>query len=485
MGGENNGYLASTEFYDPVGNSWSGKAPMLTARYYLGASPVTIGGVAGALAVGGGNPGYLSAAEFYDPGANTWAAKATMLTARWGLAVAPVTIGGVAGVLAIGGIGASGYTAVCEFYDPSANAWSAVAPVSSARVGMSACSVTMGGVAGVLAMGGFTGTWQATAEFYDPGANTWTSVAPMTNARQILAAAPVTIGGVTGVLAVGGNNTGGILPNVEFYDPAANTWTNKAALPIASDALAASPVTIAGTAGVLETGGYNGGPLGSARFYDPTANTWSAMASMLTSRWGLASVPLSLVPPSPTESGTPTATRTASPTRTISPTASESGTTTTSATQSPSGTATACATPTTTATGSGSRTATHTASGTGSETAMATITWTETKSLTPTPTTTITAPRLYVDRNVFSPSNGEKVGIHVELVGEAVSQVVLFNSAGEWVITLFAGTLPARTAQVLWWDGRNDKGSPCASGVFVVRLSIGVKALVRRVGLTR
>src|SRR5438067_6271696 len=68
-------------------------------------------------------------------------------------------------------------------------------------------------------------------EAYDPATNTWSQKAPMATARQIFAAGALngTIYALGGVGLVG--NSFGALASVEAYDPAGNTWTPAPPLP--------------------------------------------------------------------------------------------------------------------------------------------------------------------------------------------------------------------------------------------------------------
>ena len=268
-----NASYSTAEFYNATTNSWTSVASMLTARHGLAAAPVTIGGVAGVLAVGGGDSTTtFSTAEFYNPVSNTWSTMAFMQTGRGYLAAAPVTIGGVVGVLAVGGTGSGvGLLSSAEFYDPISNSWAYVASMPTARYQLAAAPVVIGGVAGVLVVGGSNGTTLSTAEFYNPGTDSWFTMASLLNASQQLTAAPVTIGAVGGVLAIGGNPT-------EFYDPGTDSWSTTAPMPNPSADLAAAPVTIGGVGGVLAIGG------AAAEFYNPGNNSWSAMAPMLIAR---------------------------------------------------------------------------------------------------------------------------------------------------------------------------------------------------------
>jgi hypothetical protein len=60
------------------------------------------------------------------------------------------------------------------------------------------------------------------AELYDPVANTWTAVSPMTTPRIDAAAAVLDDGRV---LVAGGSDGANALASAELYDPVANTWT--------------------------------------------------------------------------------------------------------------------------------------------------------------------------------------------------------------------------------------------------------------------
>jgi len=245
----------------------------------------------GVLAVGGSDATTIYAlAEFYDTGANTWTTMAAMPTARNGLCLVDVTLGGIAGALAVGGYAPSitAVTGAAEFYDPNTNSWTTMAPMNVPRYGVAGAIATVGGVTGVLVVGGSSGSWLNTVEFYDPGANTWTVMAPMPTTRHGLCAAPVTYGGVAGVLAVGGWN-GALQAAAEFYNPGSNSWSSLAPLPGGgNDWPSGAAITVGGVAGMLVAGGWTGGNNATAYFYDPGANSWSARAPLSLARHAAA-----------------------------------------------------------------------------------------------------------------------------------------------------------------------------------------------------
>ncbi|MCG2726473.1 MAG: fibronectin type III domain-containing protein, partial [Elusimicrobia bacterium] len=239
------------------GNTWTTKAVMPTARYYLAAAAV--GGKI--YAIGGYGP--KNANEEYDPVANDWTIKADMPTARNNLAAAAA--GGK--LYAIGGSGG-----INEEYDPAANTWTTKAVMPVARSQLSA--VTVGGK--IYAIGGDTATDKENEE-YDPAADTWTTKAVMPTGRIRFAA--VAIGGR--IYAIGG--LGGTYKENEEYDTVANVWTTKAEMPTGRYGLAAAAVS--GKIYVI------GGEINKENEeYDPAADTWAIKAAMPTARYGLATV---------------------------------------------------------------------------------------------------------------------------------------------------------------------------------------------------
>jgi hypothetical protein len=210
--------VADVTFYDGEKDAWRALAPMSGTRASFVTVPVTIGGVAGVLAIGGS--GTAVGAEFYDPTKDAWRSVAPLPTPRYGIAAAPLVDGRV---LVVGGADqetAGHYYAFAHVYDPNADTWKEVAPLSTPRVGAAAAPVTIGGNTGVLVVGGAPSPGGAaslaTAEFYD--GSSWRAVAPMSTARAGLAAAQVAIGNVLGVLVVGGANTATVA-TAEFYQP--------------------------------------------------------------------------------------------------------------------------------------------------------------------------------------------------------------------------------------------------------------------------
>jgi N-acetylneuraminic acid mutarotase len=233
---------ALTTEYEPATDTWTTRAPMPTSRFLLATSVVN-GRI---YAIGGGpaafKPG-LSVVEEYDPVTDTWTTKARMPTARWGLSSSVVD----GKIYAIGGTGASsfwsGFRRTVEEYDPLTDTWSKKADMPTARI-LFSTNVVDGKI---YAIGGVLGTKAclSTVEAYDPATDTWTTKTPMPTARYAHASAVVdgkiyVIGGGP----VGGANHAGPagLSVVEAYDPATDTWTRKADIPLPRGLLSASAV---------------------------------------------------------------------------------------------------------------------------------------------------------------------------------------------------------------------------------------------------
>ena len=91
---------------------------------------------------------------------------------------------------------------------------------------------------------------------------------------------------------IGGYQSGvRVLTTVEMYNPTANTWTTKAAMPTPRYLLAGA---LGSDGRIYAMGGSNDSStyLSTVEAYDPTLNAWSSAASMPTARDGLAAATL-------------------------------------------------------------------------------------------------------------------------------------------------------------------------------------------------
>src|SRR5262249_26499865 len=107
-------------------------------------------------------------------------------------------------------------TTTAEVYDPTTNAWSAVAPMANPHTDHRALLLKDSRVI----VTGYT------SEIYDPAKNTWTSTGPMSFIRWYYTATVLPDGRV---LVSGGGGAFGA-SSTEIYTPATNSWTAAASM---------------------------------------------------------------------------------------------------------------------------------------------------------------------------------------------------------------------------------------------------------------
>ena len=211
--------MASVSFV--AEGSWTRKADMPTARFGL-----STGVVDGKIyAIGGGKTAYgtyLSTVEEYDPATDTWTEKTDMPTARNGHAAAVVN----GKIYVIGGEPSSQASiSTVEEYDPSTDTWTRKADMPTRRTFLCASAVNgkIYAIGGVIAGEPADPDWDTRhVEEYDPATDTWTRKADMPIQRSCFSASVVdgkiyVIGGVTGNLHEPSIST------VQEYDPVTDT----------------------------------------------------------------------------------------------------------------------------------------------------------------------------------------------------------------------------------------------------------------------
>jgi len=263
------------------GDTWTAKSPMPTARAMLSTSAVDgkIYAIGGRQTNGGSAS---SAVEQYDPVTDTWTTKAPMPTARQWLSTSAVN----GKIYAFGGTPRTYEPAfsTVEEYDPATDTWTEKAPMSGARFVFSTSVVdgkiyAIGGSIRTMRMTGGGEPPSSTVAAYDPATDTWTEKAPMPTARMFLTTSVANgkIYAIGGATAAGGT----ILSTVEEYDPATDTWTSKASMPTGKGSSSASAVN-----GIIYVigGGNFGTAFSTVEAYDPTTDTWTEKTSMPRAR---------------------------------------------------------------------------------------------------------------------------------------------------------------------------------------------------------
>ena len=243
----------------------------------------------------------------YDPASNQWAKKRPMRLASHHVAFATLNNK----IYAFGGFtypdsGAPAWNPVNNAweYDPATDEWKELAPMPTRRGAAAAAGVANGKIyvtGGANSLPGVTenGIHPArphnvmpTVEEYDPAANTWKTVRPLLLARNHHVAVGVAdkiyvIGGRVGAAFISGTSNNVDL--VEMYDPATDLWMPRTRMPTARSAIGAGVYNNQ----ILVAGGEGQDQRFLAAFkaveaYDPVLNRWQILPSMPRPRHGLA-----------------------------------------------------------------------------------------------------------------------------------------------------------------------------------------------------
>jgi len=204
-----------------------------------------------------------------------WIKKADMSSGRGHLSTIAVN----GRIYAIGGTTYSGIgISTVEEYDPVTDKWTKKSDMSGGRRGLSTCVIN----GKIYAIGGWNKVPFPTVEEYDPVANEWTKKANMPTARWVHSASVVNgkiyaIGGRTGTFTQGPP-----FSIVEEYDPATDTWTEKADMPTPRWGHSASVINgeiyaIGGSQDEITA-------LSVVEEYDPVTDTWTERTDIPTAR---------------------------------------------------------------------------------------------------------------------------------------------------------------------------------------------------------
>jgi N-acetylneuraminic acid mutarotase len=266
--------------------AWIAEKPLPTASMGLAAAvcDAPSSGLGQWVYAIGGSHGNLSAAVAgYDTVGQTWSARPSMPTARTGIAAA-ISPGRIH---VLGGFGVSASLTTHEVYEPANDSWSTAAPLPTQRGALAAVT----GPDGLIyAIGGYDGNAAvATVDAYDPAHDKWTSKKPMNSPRTWHAA----VVGHDGLIYAIGGGTPTILNSMESFNVNTNTWTTSpVTLPAATCGLAAAVdpsgliYAIGGDAPVGTT------PTVTANVYsyNPAAPGWTSAPALSGARAALAAV---------------------------------------------------------------------------------------------------------------------------------------------------------------------------------------------------
>jgi photosystem II stability/assembly factor-like uncharacterized protein len=263
------------ELYNPAAGSWANTMAMAHRRWEHTATLLATGKV---IVAGGFNSGndFLTGAELYDPGTETWTSAGNMNTKRMFHTATLLPNGKV---LVTGGFNIDGITNTAELYDPGTGMWSSTANMSTSRRDHTATLLPNGKV--LIAGGGNSGGGTGSAELFDPAGNgglgSWTPTGSMNASRGGTA----TLLPNGRVLVVGAGIGGPGLVSAELYDPATESWTST---PNMSTPRNGHTANLLANGKVLVAGGVTNVALASAELYDPNTGLWNTTGSMNTAR---------------------------------------------------------------------------------------------------------------------------------------------------------------------------------------------------------
>ncbi|MFN2290480.1 MAG: Kelch repeat-containing protein [Anaerolineae bacterium] len=222
----------------------------------------------------------------YDPGTDTWAQKTGMLHESTFSAAG--VVGGKIYVIGGSAYDGAGAEAFVQEYDPASDAWTEKASMPTPRDGLVTAVVDDR----IYAIGGWqpvastmTANVQVAVEEYDPATDTWAQRASLPTKRVC----PM-VGVVEDKIYVIGGQTGGIsgmLASVVEYDPATDTWTEKSPMPDKRTWGAATvhegQIYVFGGSDTFEW------PASASLFvYDPATDAWTEREDMPFERWILS-----------------------------------------------------------------------------------------------------------------------------------------------------------------------------------------------------
>lgn len=236
-----------------------------------------------------GEPSTNAFAERFNPATELWTSAGQFTQSDLALLPSQRHSATLVGdkVVVIGGVSSSGAGKKVWIYDTRSGAWSMGKDAATQHIAHGA--VALGNqkvlvIGGDCRFGGAVACASGSVEEYDVAANTWTQKAPMPIALQ---SSSTTLLADGRILVAGGSNNFGSVDTAQIYDPATNTWSirtssmNESRYYHTATLLKNGKVLVAGGNKVL-----NGVATASktAEIYDPVTNVWSLVTPMAVIR---------------------------------------------------------------------------------------------------------------------------------------------------------------------------------------------------------
>lgn len=269
-GGGYDGFLSTSELFNPTNRTWTLTGSLQFARDSHTATMLPNGKVM--VAGGGSDVGSADIAEVFDPSTGEWT-NAGALTESRGEHTATLFPGG--DVLVAGGLGCCGVTSSTELYSQTNGNWVTNTAMNLARRAHTATLLPNGEV---LVAGGNVGfPLYLSAELYNPTNRTWRLTGQMIEVRNHHTATLLLDGRV---LVTGGfrlyPSPRYALSSCELFDPATGEWTSTGSM--ATERQYHQAILLS-DGRVLAVSGY-----ASCEIYDPSSGTWTVTGWMNTDR---------------------------------------------------------------------------------------------------------------------------------------------------------------------------------------------------------
>lgn len=206
------------ERYNPVTNSWTDRASLMTPRTAGGNAAVVDGYL---YVIGGWSDDYSEKNERYDPATDSWASMTPIPTAR----TQHATVAVEGKIYLIGGHDDNGYVSRTEVYVPVFDAW---ATVASLPIAMQNANVAAVGEKIYVLGGHLDGNVTTSASYvYDTTTNTWS---PLPSKPTACYSANVAVLGGKIYCIGGGTGTNNVIAN-EVFDTTSNSWSSEQEYP--------------------------------------------------------------------------------------------------------------------------------------------------------------------------------------------------------------------------------------------------------------